>query len=115
MTNRRLPGHLLTLLLFLSLLPAPGSLAMQDATPIASPVAGAIEHGALLPQMDLSVKPGKDFFGYATGGWQDSTEIPADEADYSVSQELHDVTIEQLLALLQRLDNSDEVVVGSDE
>ncbi len=54
MTKRRLSVHLLTVLLFLSLVRAPGSLAMQEATPIASPVAGAIEHGALLPQMDLS-------------------------------------------------------------
>ena len=71
MTKRRLSVHLLTVLLFLSVLRVPGSLAMQEATPIASPVADAIEHGALLPQMDLSVKPGKDFFRYATGGWQD--------------------------------------------
>src|SRR5687768_505646 len=76
MTKRRLSVHLLTVLLFLSVLRVPGSLAMQEATPIASPVADTIEHGALLPQMDLSVHPGKDFFRYATGGWQDRTEIP---------------------------------------
>ena len=88
---------------------------MQEATPIASPVADAIEHGALLPQMDLSVNPGKDFFRYATGGWQDRTEIPADEAAYGITQELRDLTIEQLLALLERLETSDELVVGSDQ
>src|SRR5688500_5206913 len=115
MTKRRLSVHLLTVLLCLSVLRVPGSLAMQEATPIASPVADAIELGVLLPQMDLSVEPGKDFFRYATGGWQDRTEIPADEAAYSVSQELHDLTIEQLLALLELLETSDELVVGSDQ
>jgi putative endopeptidase len=115
MTKRRLSVHLLTTLLFLSVLRVPGSLAMQEATPIASPVADAIEHGALLPQMDLSVHPGKDFFRYATGGWQDRTEIPADEAAYGITQELRDLTIEQLLTLLERLETSDELVVGSDQ
>src|SRR5918994_2307522 len=115
MTKRRLSVHLLTVLFCLSLLRVPGTLAMQEATPIASPVADAIEHGALLPQMDLSVHPGKDFFRYATGGWQDRTEIPADEAAYGITQELRDLTIEQLLALLERLETSDELVVGSDQ
>ena len=44
MTKRRLSVHLLTVLLFLSVLRVPGSLAMQEATPIASPVADVIEH-----------------------------------------------------------------------
>ena len=76
---------------------------------------GVIDAGSLLAQMDLSVDPGKDFFRYATGGWQDRTEIPADEAAYGITQELHDLTIEQLLALLERLETSDELAVGSDQ
>jgi predicted metalloendopeptidase len=93
----------------------PGLLAAQVATPVGSPVAGQVAAGSLRAQMDSAVDPGEDFFRYATGGWQDRTDIPADEATYGITQELHDLTIEQLLALLDRLENSDELAVGSDE
>jgi len=97
----------------------PSTLMAQVATPApraaASPVAGSVAAGALLPQMDVSVKPGADFFRYAAGGWLERTEIPADEASYSITHELRDLTIEQLLALLDRLATSEELAVGSDE
>lgn len=93
----------------------PTPLVAQDATPAASPVAASPAHGALLPQMDRSVDPGADFYRYATGGWQDRTDIPPDEARYGTSQELRDLTRQQLLALLNRLRDSDELVIGSDE
>ena len=81
----------------------PGSLAAQVATPVASPEAGAVAAGSLRAQMDPSVDPGEDFFRYATGGWQVRTTIPADEASYGITQELRDLTIEQLLTVLERL------------
>ena len=93
----------------------PGVLTAQVATPLASPVAGAVAAGSLRGQMDASVDPGEDFFRYATGGWQDRTDIPADEAFYGITRELRDLTIEQLLILLDRLETSDELAVGSDE
>ena len=106
--------HLVVALLCASVLSVPTALAEQVATPIASPVSRA-EHGALLAQMDLAVAPGKDFFRYATGGWQDRTVIPPDDAYFGITQELRDLTIEQLLALLEGLAGSDELAVGSDE
>ena len=93
----------------------PGLLAAQVATPVGSPAAGPVAAGSLRAQMDPAVDPGEDFFRYATGGWQDRTAIPADEASYGITQELHDLTIEQLLTLLERLASSDELPVGSDE
>jgi predicted metalloendopeptidase len=69
----------------------------------------------LLENMDLAVAPGQDFYRYATGGWQDRTTIPADEASFGVAQELEDLTIEQLTGLLGQLAASDALVVGSDE
>ena len=30
--------------------------------------------------MDKAVKPGDDFYGFANGGWQKATEIPADRS-----------------------------------
>lgn len=95
----------------------PGLLAAQEATPMASPVASVdvAVHGALLPYMDLSVDPQRDFYRYAVGGWLDRTEIPPDEASYRIDTMLEDRTREQLIGLLDRLAESDEVPVGSDE
>ena len=107
--------RLLFILICSALLASPVTLSAQVATPIASPVASTAGHGVLLPNMDLSVDPGEDFFRYATGGWQDRTDIPADEAAYGVSQVVGDLTIEQLLELLDRLENSDTLAVGSDQ
>ena len=115
MTPPRSRFHIVVGLACAIVLALPATLAAQDATPFASPIATSPRHGALLPQMDLSVAPGDDFFRYATGGWQDRTTIPADEAAYGVSQELRDLTIEQLLDLLDRLEGSDELAVGSDQ
>jgi len=95
----------------------PGLLAAQDATPVASPAASidAGVHGTLRPYMDLSVDPRRDFYRYAIGSWQDRTEIPPDEASYRIDTMLQDRTREQLIGLLDRLAESDEVPVGSDE
>ena len=92
---------------------APGVLAAQVATPVASP--GAIVPGALRPAMDTSVSPGDDFYRYATGAWRDRTAIPPDEPAYSVGDEIRDLTIEQLLGLLDDLAASDSLPEGSDE
>jgi putative endopeptidase len=95
----------------------PGALAAQIATPAsqpASPVAG-VANGSLLAAMDLSVPAGEDFYRYATGRWQDTAAIPADRPAYSISNELNDLTIDQLLGLLNRLSASDTLPEGSDE
>ena len=36
--------------------------------------------------MDLSVRPGDDFFRYANGGWLDRVEIPDDQASHSLKE-----------------------------
>jgi putative endopeptidase len=89
--------------------------ATPDAAPGASPVAEGQQQSIVLPYMDLTEDPRKDFFRYATGGWQDHTEIPADEPAYNIFAQLDDVTREQLLGLLDHLADSDELPVGSDE
>ena len=105
----------LMVLVLASAIAFPSALLAQDATPAASSVANAAVRGSLLPQMDPSVSPGEDFYRYAAGGWLDRTEIPADEAVYGVSQEQRDLTRQQLLGLLARLEDSGELAVGSDE
>src|SRR5215218_10191973 len=83
----------------------PRTLAAEVATPAAqaaTPVAG-VANGSLLVAMDTSIPPGQDFYRYATGRWQDAATIPTDRAGYGISDELNDLTIEQLLGLLNRL------------
>ena len=65
--------------------------------------------------MDPSVPPGQDFYRYATGRWQDAATIPPDRAAYGISDEIEDLTIDQLLGLLHRLSASDTLAEGSDE
>jgi predicted metalloendopeptidase len=96
----------------------PANLAAQVATPLAQPtpaVAEATAPGALLPSMDPAADPRQDFYQYATGGWQDRHEIPGDQGGYSAFAAVDDLTQEQLLGLLERLAESDELAVGSDE
>lgn len=94
-------------------LTVPSVLAAQVGTPV--PSAEAVAHGSLLAGLDTSVKPGDDFYRYATGRWQDATTIPADRAAYGLSDEIDDRTIDQLLGLLESLAASDTLPVGSDE
>src|SRR3546814_633918 len=66
---------------------------LSTATALAGPVACSsgtdsssatytlgTELGINKAAMDTSVKPGNDFYAYANGNWQKTTEIPADRA-----------------------------------
>ena len=46
------------------------------------------------------VSPREDFYRFANGGWLDRTEIPDDKSSYGTFTELYDLTIDQLLAIL---------------
>jgi putative endopeptidase len=81
---------LAALLLVSSFLTAPASRATNPG------------RGIAIEDMDLSVDPRQDFYGYANGGWLSRTEIPPDKASYGTFTELHDLTTEQLLAILGR-------------
>ncbi|WP_234716038.1 M13 family metallopeptidase [Sphingopyxis macrogoltabida] len=51
--------------------------------------------------MDKSVKPGDDFYGYASGGWVKNTPMPADKAMYGSYIILRDLTTERLRGIIQ--------------
>jgi predicted metalloendopeptidase len=115
---------LTTLLAALIALSSFAPVLAQDATPVASPEASPEAspvaqasgvHGVDVANLDTTTDPGQDFYRYATGGWLDRMEIPADEARYGSFDVVDDLTIEQLLGLLEGLGNSDDVPVGSDE
>jgi putative endopeptidase len=80
----------------------------QEATPVASPEASTsseeTEHGLQIPDMDLSVDPGEDFYEFANGGWLESNEIPADSSTYGVFDELYDKVTIELMDILQGMD-----------
>jgi len=105
----------LVILVCSALLAWPVNLAAQVATPAASPETSAAAHGVQLENMDLAADPRDDFLQYAAGGWQSRVEIPSDEGIYGVWDEVHDLSVEQLLGLLDRLAASDSLPIGSDE
>ena len=51
--------------------------------------------------MDLSVKPGDDFFRYANGKWADRTEIPSDRTRYGNFDKLTELSENRLHAILE--------------
>jgi predicted metalloendopeptidase len=106
---------ILVALLCATVLAAPVTLAAQVASPAASPVAKSVAHGSLLAVMDQSADPRRDFYRYATGGWQSTTAFPNGRSVYGVAEQVEDVTEGQLLQLLKRLADSRQLPVGSDE
>ncbi len=61
--------------------------------------------------MDLSVKPGVDFFRYANGGWLDRNEIPDDRTSYvsfDVLRENRDADVRTLLEEVSRITDAEK-------
>ncbi len=59
-----------------------GALALIFAAPLATPLAAQTIPGLDAAGMDLTVRPGDDFFRYANGAWVRNTTIPADRSSY---------------------------------
>ena len=58
-------------------------------------------HGIDVSNLDRSVKPGDDFFGFANGGWLKRTEIPPDRAAVGVFSKLSDLSNQRTAALIE--------------
>ena len=66
--------------------------------------------------LDFGVSPREDFYRFANGGWLDRTEIPEDKSSYGTFTELYDITLEQLLAILDEAVSGERTLAnGSDE
>lgn len=55
--------------------------------------------------MDKAVKPGDDFYGFANGGWQKATEIPADRSSiggFFIATETTDKQLGELIAAISK-------------
>jgi putative endopeptidase len=91
------------------LLIAPGA-----ATGVA--VAQNPAHGIDPANMDFGVSPRQDFYRFANGGWLDHTEIPDDKSSYGTFTELYDITLKQLLTILdEAVSGERDLAPGSDE
>jgi putative endopeptidase len=56
--------------------------------------------------LDNDVRPQDDFYRHVNGAWIARTEIPADKGRYGSFDKLHDDTLEQLRAVVERLQHS---------
>ena len=64
--------------------------------------------------MDLSVRPGDDFFNFVNGAWVEATEIPADKSSYGTFAVLADESQEKVKAIIEESANGD-FEKGTDE
>src|SRR5262245_8620215 len=62
---------------------------------------GVSSSGLDFTGIDRSVAPGDDFFAYANGAWEKTTEIPADRSVYGVAAIVQDVTRDRIVELIQ--------------
>lgn len=60
-----------------------------------------LRSGIFVDNMDLSVKPGDDFFRYVNGTFLDTNEIPADRASYGSFSKLSDDAQEDVIAIIR--------------
>ena len=71
----------------------------SEAASLVSPKYGT--WGFDVTGMDLSVKPGDDFFRYANGKWVDRTQIPSDRIRYGNFDKLIELSENRLHAILE--------------
>jgi putative endopeptidase len=78
--------------------------ALIALTPLAAYSQGAPKqdaHGIVVANMDRSVKPGNDFYGYANGDWIKRTEIPPDRGSVGVFTSLDDLSNKRTAGLIE--------------
>jgi putative endopeptidase len=85
----------------------------QAAEPVVEP-AVPLNSGLELQHMDMSVKPGDNFFYYMNGTWLKETEIPADKSNYGGFTILADEAQENVRNIIDESANGD-FAKGSDE
>ena len=84
----------------------------QAAAPAAS---SASTHGIAAANMDLSVKPGDDFYLYGNGAWIGRTEIPPDRPDVNVFTALDDLSRKRTAEIIDEEAARSNAPAGSDK
>lgn len=110
MTRRLIPAMLLATTMLA------GPIACTQASPDeeAATSAAGTEIGIDTAAMDTSVDPGEDFYAYANGNWQRTTEIPADRSNIGAFYEAFLETERQNTELITEIVNSNPEP-GTDE
>ena len=82
---------------------------------VAQAPGGAVIHGINPANLDPSVKPCDDFYGYANGGWLKRTQMPADKSRYGAFNELYDHNRAILHGILETASTKTGLKAGSVE
>jgi putative endopeptidase len=75
--------------------------ALLVLAPLPTNSQDAPKHGIAVENMDPSVKPGDNFYGYANGGWIKRTQIPPDRGRIGVFSALDDQSNKRTLGLIE--------------
>src|SRR6185312_4849454 len=77
------------------------ALAVIGLAPVLTRAQAPLAGGVDLTGMDRSVKPGDNFFAFANGTWDRTTQIPPDRASWGSNNELADQTDKHVADLIQ--------------
>ena len=88
MNSKKFTGCLSSTALLLAFAPL---LQAQSVTP---------EHGIQVRNMDVAIRPGDDFYGYANGGFIARTKLPADRSGVGVFSALHDASVANVASII---------------
>lgn len=102
--------HALVCLFAFSLVACSKSPATAPSAPSAPPKPAFGTFGVDLAQMDTTVKPGDDFFGYVNGKWLATFQIPADRSSYGTGTMIVEKTEADLHAIVESLAASNPAV-----
>jgi putative endopeptidase len=95
--------------------PAPSTSTSANTTDsVVAETPVTLSSGIIKENMDLTVKPGDDFFKYVNGVWLANTEIPADKSNYGGFSILRDEAQDDVMAIIRSSAEGD-FVAGSDE
>ncbi len=81
---------------------AVGALAADAQMPVVVDTASAV-HGVNRADMDLSARPGDDFYQYAGGGWLKANPMKPEYASYGVFNDLAETNRKQIRELFENL------------
>lgn len=76
--------------------------ATSAAAPAAAPKAAIGDIGLDLTAGNKNVKPGDDFFAYASGSWDETFTIPADKASFGPFDRLDELSKERVRKIIER-------------
>ncbi|NUS99816.1 MAG: M13 family peptidase [Sphingomonas sp.] len=79
--------------------PVAAEVPTAEAPPAPKPAYGT--YGFDTAGMNSSVKPGDDFFGFASGTWDQKTQIPSDKARYGMFNVLDDLSKDRTRGLIE--------------